>query len=122
MTARSINIEGKELVVLSRAEFDDLMEKAGVMPSLPTPARDGSVPAVEYAHADIAREVVRRRITAGLSQLELARRVGVRAETISRLEAGKHLPRIETMERIDRVLPAANSSKTAGRPARAGVR
>jgi len=35
----------------------------------------------------------------------LARRVGVRAETISRLEGGKNLPRNETMERIDRALP-----------------
>ncbi len=48
MTARIVNIEGKELVILSRAEFDDLMEKAGVMPSLPKAAKDGSVPAIEY--------------------------------------------------------------------------
>jgi DNA-binding XRE family transcriptional regulator len=106
MTARIVNIEGKELVILSRAEFDRLMEKAGVMPSLPRAAKDGSVPAIEYARADIAREVVRRRIAAGLTQQELAKRVGVRPETISRLEAGKHLPRTETIARIDRVLPA----------------
>jgi DNA-binding XRE family transcriptional regulator len=111
MTARIVNIEGKELVVLSRAEFDVLMEKAGVMPSLPKVARDGSVPAIEFARADVAREVVRRRISAGLSQQELAKRVGVRPETISRLEAGKHLPRTETMERIDRVLPALKPVK-----------
>jgi DNA-binding XRE family transcriptional regulator len=111
MTARIVNIEGKELVVLSRAEFDLLMEKAGVMPSLPRSARDGSVPAVEFARADIAREVVRRRISAGMSQQELAKRVGVRPETISRLEAGKHLPRTETMERIDRALPALKRAK-----------
>ena len=105
MTSRMVNIEGKELVILSRAEFDDLMEKAGVIPPLPKAAKDGSVPAVEYARADIAREVVRRRIAAGMTQQELARRVGVRAETISRLEGGKNLPRNETMERIDRALP-----------------
>jgi DNA-binding XRE family transcriptional regulator len=112
MTARIVNIEGKELVILSRAEFDDLMERAGVMPTLPRTAKDGSVPAVEYARADIAREVVRRRIAAGMTQQELAKRVGVRPETISRLEGGKHLPRIETMERIDRALPVL---KAAGR-------
>ena len=111
MTARILNIEGKELVVLSRADFDTLMEKAGVMPPLPKAARDGSVPAVEFARADIAREVVRRRIAAGMSQQELAKRVGVRPETISRLEGGKHLPRTETIERIDRVLPALKARK-----------
>ncbi|MDB5331259.1 MAG: hypothetical protein JWP03_2410 [Phycisphaerales bacterium] len=111
MTARIVNIEGKELVILSRADFDALMEKAGVMPPLPRAAKDGSVPAIEFARADIAREVVRRRIAAGMTQQELARRVGVRPETISRLEAGKHLPRTETIERIDRALPALKTSK-----------
>jgi DNA-binding XRE family transcriptional regulator len=106
MTVRTLKIEGKELVVMPRADFDALMERAGVIPRLPKAAKDGSVPAVEYARADIAREVIRRRIAAGLSQQELARRVGVRSETISRLEAGKHVPRLETMERIDRALPA----------------
>jgi DNA-binding XRE family transcriptional regulator len=111
MTARVINIEGKELVILSRTEFDVLMEKAGVMPPLPRSDKDGSVPAIEYAQASIAREVVRRRISAGITQRELARRVGVRAETISRLEAGKHMPRVETMERIDSVLPALDADQ-----------
>jgi DNA-binding XRE family transcriptional regulator len=105
MTARIVSIDGKELVILSRSDFDQLMEKAGVMPHLPKAAKDGSVSAIEYGRADIAREVVRRRIAAGMTQQELARRVGVRPETISRLEAGKHLPRIETIERIDRALP-----------------
>jgi DNA-binding XRE family transcriptional regulator len=110
MTVRTLKIEGKELVVMPRADFDELMERAGVMPRLPKAAKDGSVPAVEFARADIAREVVRRRIAAGLTQQELARRVGVRAETISRLEAGKHAPRIETIERIDRVLPTLKAT------------
>jgi DNA-binding XRE family transcriptional regulator len=116
MTARIVDIEGKKLVILSLVEFDALMEKAGVMPRLPGRAKDGSVPALEFARADIAREVVRRRISAGLTQVELAKRVGVRPETISRLEAGKHLPRVETMERIDRVLPAIRRGKQLADP------
>jgi DNA-binding XRE family transcriptional regulator len=64
-----------------------------------------SLPALQFAAADIAREAIHRRIAAGMTQQELAKRVGVRPETISRLESAKHLPRIETMERIDRVLP-----------------
>ena len=113
MTARVVKIEGKELVILSRSDFDALMEKAGVMPRLPKAAKDGSMPAIEFAIADIAREVVRRRIAAGMTQQELAKRVGVRPETISRLESAKHLPRIETMERIDRVLPALKRPRSS---------
>jgi len=105
MTARTVKIEGKELVILSRADFDDLMQKAGVMPRLPKAAKDGSVPAVEFALTNIAREVVKRRIAAGMTQQELAKRIGVKLETISRLEAGKGVPRASTMERIDRILP-----------------
>ncbi|MGD0137402.1 MAG: helix-turn-helix domain-containing protein [Tepidisphaeraceae bacterium] len=113
MTAQMVKIEGKELVILSRSDFDALMERAGVMPRLPKAAKDGSVPAVEFATVDIAREVVRRRIAAGMTQQELAKRVGVRPETISRLEAGKHIPQIETMERIDRVLPSLKRPRSS---------
>ena len=113
MRVQTVKIEGKELVILTRAEFDRLMEKAGVMPQLPKASKDGSVPAVEFATANIAREVVRRRIAAGMTQQELAKKVGIRAETISRLEAGKHIPRIETIERIDRVLPAMKRARAS---------
>ena len=115
MIAQIVKIEGKELVILSRSEFDRLMEKVGVMPQLPEAGKDGSVPAVEFASANIAREVVRRRIAAGITQQELAKRVGVRAETISRLEAGKHIPRLETVERIDRVLPTLKRRRRSAR-------
>jgi DNA-binding XRE family transcriptional regulator len=81
------------------------------MPPFPRKAKDVSVPAIEFARADIAREVVRRRISAGMTQQDLAKQVGVRPETISRLEAAKHLPRIETMERIDRYLPPLKTTK-----------
>src|SRR6266545_4594194 len=105
MTVQTVKIQGKELVILPRKDFDILMERAGRLPPLPKPAKDGSVPALDFARADIGREVIRRRIAAGLTQQQLAKSVGVRSETISRLEAGKHVPRLETMERIDRVLP-----------------
>ena len=85
MPARVVKIEGKELVILSRSDFDALMEKAGVMPRLPKAAKDGSMPAIEFAIADIAREVVRRRIAAGMTQQELAKRLYVTKGNISGL-------------------------------------
>lgn len=109
MTMKLVKIDDKELVILSREAFDELMEKAGVMPPLPPTAADGSSPAVAFATATIARGVVRDRIAAGLTQRELARRAGVRSETISRLEAGKHIPTEETLLRIDQALKGAVS-------------
>jgi transcriptional regulator with XRE-family HTH domain len=81
------------------------------MPPLPPTAADGSCLAVPFAQATIARGVVRDRIAAGLTQRELARRAGVRNETISRLEAGKHIPAEETILRIDKALKSAGKAE-----------
>jgi transcriptional regulator with XRE-family HTH domain len=37
---------------------------------------------------------------AGISQAELARRVGTTKSAISRLESGRHRPNVETLQRV----------------------
>ncbi len=64
----------------------------------------GNRPAVAFARVSIARSIIRDRQAAGLSQQELARRAGVRQETVSRIESGKHSPTVRTVEKVDRVL------------------
>ena len=119
MAMPSVHVDRNDRVVLSRRDFDELMERAGVLPALPRAARDGSRPAIAAAEAHIARAVVCRRIAAGLTQQELARRAGVRYETISRLEGAKHVPRQETILRIDQALREAETGKgRAGRRSR----
>ena len=56
---------------------------------------------------DITEQIIEDRKASGLSQQKLARLAGVRQETISRLESGKHSPTVRTVEKIDRVLQAA---------------
>lgn len=111
MTIQSIKIEDKELIVLTREVFDELMEKAGILPPIPPADGDGFRPAIKTADALIARKIITRRIQAGLTQVELARRAGVRMETISRLESAKQMPRRETILRIDTALKAAERKK-----------
>jgi len=53
---------------------------------------------------EIARRVARHHAIRGNVETELARRSGVRLETISRLESGKHTPRQETLLKLDRAL------------------
>ncbi len=48
----------------------------------------------------IGSRVRELRINAGLSVTELAKRVGMQRPNLSRLEAGKHVPALETLERI----------------------
>jgi DNA-binding XRE family transcriptional regulator len=79
------------------------------LPMLPRADRDGYYPAAETLQVIIARQIAERRHKAGLSQAELAKQAGVRQETVSRLESGKHAPTVRTVEKIDRALSAAGA-------------
>jgi len=74
------------------------------LPALPKPDAEGNVPAIQFARATIARDIIRDRVAAGLSQKELARLARIRVETLCRVETGKHTPSVETVQSIDRVL------------------
>ncbi|MFI5379258.1 MAG: helix-turn-helix transcriptional regulator [Tepidisphaerales bacterium] len=104
MTVQTISIANDELVVLSRKDFDHLMEKAGILPAHPRRDARGNVPARAAIDVSIARDLVNDRIRHGWTQTELARRSGVRLETISRIESGRHVPRQETLLKLDRAL------------------
>lgn len=116
MTMQTIEIDGKKLVLVAKEYFDDLMEKVGVLPPLPAKTPSGNYPALETCDALIARSVIKDRIERGWTQKELARRAGLRLETISRLESGKHAPTRETVTRIERAL--SSGAKRRAKPPR----
>ena len=107
MKFATFNVPDGQIVVLPKSEFDYLAEKAGIFPPLPPEDRHGNSDALAFMDASIARGLIRRRIEAGLTQKALAKRAGVRLETISRLDAGKHRPTRETILRVDRALKSA---------------
>jgi DNA-binding XRE family transcriptional regulator len=108
MTAATVTIEGKRFVILPVDDYERLrgsqLDGKGKLPPLPKPNRDGNYPAVEYARAVTARDVITARQRLGLSQAELARRAGLRTETLNRIERAKMTPSVATMQKIDRVL------------------
>jgi DNA-binding XRE family transcriptional regulator len=77
------------------------------LPPLPPADEHGLYSAIETARVIIARQIIRGRKAAGWTQAELAVRAGVRPETISRIETGKHSPGLKTMAKIDRALHQA---------------
>jgi DNA-binding XRE family transcriptional regulator len=77
------------------------------LPPLPAPNADGNYPAEEALDVILARQIIRRRQAAGWTQAELARRAGVREETVSRVESAKHAPTLTTVEKLDRALRAS---------------
>lgn len=115
--ARQIRrVNGKRFVLIAERELKELERRAAkangksdssALPPLPPPDERGNRPAVEFAQASIARSIVQDRLALGLSQQELARLAGVRQETISRIESGKHSPTVRTVEKIDKALNRA---------------
>lgn len=50
------------------------------------------------------------RVARGLTQRDLAELAGVREETIGRIETGRHLPRLSTVQAIAHVLGTTSDS------------
>jgi len=108
MALQTIEVRGERFVVLPEEEFCRLVD----LPAFPEAAADGSVDAVAYARASVARDLILARRSAGLTQAQLAKAAHVRQETISRLEYGLHSITESTMRKLWRVLE--KRGKTAG--------
>ena len=109
MVAQTVQIAGKRLVILEESDYLRLCGQRRArgdhdLPPLPPRNRSGRRPAAAYILASIAREIVADRKAAGLTQQELARRAGIRQETLSRIESGKHTPTLATLKKIERGL------------------
>jgi DNA-binding XRE family transcriptional regulator len=115
-----IEVAGQRFVLLPETEYDRLCSRASEtvpltddgLPPLPKPDRKGRFPAVEYARISLARDIIRDRRAAGLTQTELAKLAGTRQETISRIESGNHTASVKLVDRIDRALQKALAKKT----------
>ena len=100
-------IKGKRMVLLSEAAFEELARRADLWdPALPSADADGNRPADAYAAVSQARAILRARRKLGLSQVELARRAGIRPETLNRIEQGRNQPSVPTIAKIERALKA----------------
>ena len=107
-------IERKRFVLVRESEYERLCREAKRtmdvadedLPPLPKPDKHGNYPAIESTRVMIARDLIRERKSLGLSQSELAAKAGVRQETISRIESGKHSVTVRTYDKIFHVLDA----------------
>ncbi|MGW8257926.1 MAG: helix-turn-helix transcriptional regulator [Thermoguttaceae bacterium] len=123
-----IEVEGKRFVLLPENEYERLCSEAGEalasndqdLPALPKPDKHGRVPALEYARISLARDLIRDRKGVGLSQQKLAEMAGIRQETLSRIETGKHTATAKTVDKIMRVIESRRKGK--GRKSRSNSR
>jgi ribosome-binding protein aMBF1 (putative translation factor) len=115
----TVTLASKTFVILEQSEYERLRSRAQAtddaqLPPLPPPDAEGNYPALPYARASLARKIIRRRQSAGLSQVALARRAGIRPETLNRLEQGRHTPTVATVDKLDRALAEAEAEQAAG--------
>ncbi len=108
MNVQRVVVEGKRYVLIRESRYEQLCREAKRMmdlsedelPALPRPDKNGNYPAIEYSRVSLARDLIRQRRALGLSQQELARHAGVRQETISRIETGKHSVTVKTYDKL----------------------
>jgi predicted transcriptional regulator len=63
------------------------------------------------ARPESARRLIERRMAAGLTQVDLARRSGLNQSIISRVESGQSGGSPSTLSRIDRALAEAEAQR-----------
>ncbi len=113
---QTLTIEGERFVLIPENQYHQLLGDQWE-PSLPEADAEGTYPAVESARIILARKLIRRRRAAGLTQKNLAEQAGVRVETLSRLEHGRHSPNVATVDKLVRALEHAEG-KRKKRPSR----
>jgi ribosome-binding protein aMBF1 (putative translation factor) len=110
---RSLELDGIRYVILRESLFSALCQRAGIeRPS--KPEDDGQSPdGLGMDRASLAEKLARRRRAAGLSQAVLARRAGVRPETLNRIERGRTTPDFATIRKLVIAMNAAEQEHSA---------
>jgi DNA-binding XRE family transcriptional regulator len=117
MVTGTIELQGKRYVVVPEEEYERLCERAAVagdveLPGLPAPDKKGNYPAIKALRVGLARKLIRRRWTVGLSQAEVARRAGIRPETLNRIEKARVTADTSTITKIVKILEKAERRDT----------
>jgi DNA-binding XRE family transcriptional regulator len=104
---RRVELDGSGYVILRESVFDYLCRKAGVRPPAPPAAAAPAGAGLDLDSARLAEKLLRRRLAAGLSQAELARRAEIRPETLNRIERGRTTPDFATIRKLVLAMGAA---------------
>lgn len=108
---RQIELEGIEYVILRKTHFDALCRKAGIDRESLTSEEKASAPDFGLDRESLSKKIRRRRRAAGLTQTGLARRAGIRPETVNRIERGRTTPDFATIRKLVEAINAAEAEQ-----------
>jgi ribosome-binding protein aMBF1 (putative translation factor) len=110
---RRVELDGVRYVIVREALFEWLCRTAGVEQEGRAGEDRLAEAALDLDRTSLAGKLARRRRACGLSQAELARRAGVRAETLNRIERGHTTPDFATVRKLVVAMNAAEDENVA---------
>lgn len=113
---RIVELDGTRYVILREPLFEGLCKKAAIAPATPPADDDSLAPGFDLDRASLAEKLARRRRATGFSQAKLARRAGIRPETLNRIERGRSTPDFRTVRKLVVAMNAAESEQLADEP------
>ncbi len=102
VTYQVIEFDGIRYAIVQERLLTALCRRADALPALtPCAVHPAAAPERDTFDATrLARRLIQRRRRAGLTQVELARRAGVRVETLNRIERGRTEPDFATIRKL----------------------
>ncbi len=110
---RNVELDGIRYVILRKSAFEMLCRKASIEVDRSSSSDRVSSSEFDLDQPRLAQKLARRRHAAGLSQAELARRAGVRPETLNRIERGRTTPDFATIRKLVVAMNAAEQTHAA---------
>lgn len=112
MNVATVTRHGKKFALVPIEAYRRyLAETRTNLPDYPPLDAHGTRNALESIRVLIARRLIQDRTSAGLTQQQLAELAGVRQETISRIESGKHTATMRIVNKLDKAI--GNALRTA---------
>jgi len=110
---KRVELDGVRYVIVRESVFQRVCEQAGVSSGEAGAEEPEFSSGVGLDRTSLAEKLVRRRHAAGLSQAELARRAGIRPETLNRIERGRTTPDFATVRKLVVAMNAAERQLAA---------
>lgn len=115
LDCRRVELDGIRYVILRESAFERLCRQAGLGEHCAAAGEQSLSPGFDMDRVSLAEKLVRRRRASGLSQAELARRAGVRPETLNRIERGRTTPDFATVRKLVVAMNAAEQQGATSR-------